>query len=162
MQGRRYQLQPGRTWAKISLLVMVAAVLLGSLTSLSPSAAAQAVRTSALTPDAELLRQTDLPAVLDAADAQRYRRIFRLQGIGQWAAADREIAQLEDKLLLGAVEAQRYLHPHWHPHFGELARWMARHADEPSAKAVYALALKHRPAGALLARPIVAPLVPRD
>lgn len=162
MQGRRYQLQPGRTWAKISLLVVIAAVLPGSLTSLSPSAAAQAVRTSALTPDAELLRQTDLPAVLDAADAQRYRRIFRLQGIGQWAAADREIAQLEDKLLLGAVEAQRYLHPHWHPHFGELARWMARHADEPSAKAVYTLALKHRPAGALLTRPIVAPPVPRD
>ena len=162
MQGRRYQLQPGRTWARISLVVAFATVLPGSLTSLSPSAAAQAVRTSALTPDAELLRETDLPAVLDAADAQRYHRIFRLQGIGQWAAADREIAELKDKVLLSSVEAQRYLHPHWHPHYGELAHWLARHADEPSAKAIYALALKHRPTGAALTRPIVAPLVPRD
>jgi soluble lytic murein transglycosylase len=162
MQGRRYQLQPGRTWARISLVVAVAVVLPGSLTSLSPSAAAQAVRTSARTPDAELLRETDLPTVLDAVDAQHYRRIFRLQGIGQWAAADREIAQLEDKVLVGAIEAQRYLHPHWRPRYGELARWLARHADEPSAKAIYALALRHRPAGAALTRPIVAPLVPRD
>lgn len=162
MQGRRYQLQPGRTWARISLVVAFAAVLPGSLTSLSPSAAAQAVRTSALSPDNELLRDTDLPAVLDAADAQRYRRIFSLQGIGQWAAADREIARLDDKILVGAVEAQRYLHPHWHPRYGELAHWLARHADEPSAKPIYALALKHRPTGAALTRPVVAPLVPRD
>ena len=163
MQGRRYQLQPGRTWARVSAFVALAVVLPGSLTTLSPSAAAQAVRTSALTQGTELLREADLPSVLAASEAQRYRLIFRLQGTSQWWAADREIAQLKDKLLLGAVEAQRYLNPHWRPRYGELSRWLARHADEPSAKAIYALALRHRPAGAAMpARPIVAPLVARD
>jgi peptidoglycan lytic transglycosylase len=163
MQGRRYQLQPGRTWAGLSIFVALAAVLPGSLATLSPSAAAQSVRTSALAPGADLLREADLPSVLAAGEAQRYRHIFGLQGTGQWAAADREISLLKDKLLLGAVEAQRYLQPHWRPRYAELSRWLAEHADEPSARAIYALALKHQPAGAASpARPSAAPLVPRD
>jgi len=163
MQGRRYQLRPGRTWAGFGVFVALATVLPGSLTTLSPSAAAQSVRTSALTPGAELLREADLPAVLAPSEAQRYRHIFGLQGIGQWAAADREIAALKDKLLLGAVEAQRYLHPHWRPRYAELSRWLAQHADEPNARAIYALAQKHQPAGAATpAKPIVAALVLRD
>ena len=163
MQGRRYQLQPGRTWAGLGVFVALAAVLPGSLTTLSPSAAAQSVRTSALTPGTELLREADLPSVLAPSEAQRYRHIFGLQGTGQWAAADRDIAALKDNLLLGAVEAQRYLHPHRRPRYAELSRWLARHADEPNAKAIYVLALKHRPADAAApTKPIVAPLVVRD
>jgi soluble lytic murein transglycosylase len=163
MQGRRYQLQPGRTWAGLGVFVALAAVLPGSLTTLSPSAAAQSVRTSALTPGTESLREADLPSVLAAGEAQRYRHIFGLQGTGQWAAADREIALLKDKQLLGAVEAQRYLHPHWRPRYAELSRWLALHADEPGAKAIYALALKHQPAAAAPpAKPIAAPLLVRD
>src|SRR5712671_2601342 len=69
MQGRRYQLRPGRTWAGFGVFVALATVLPGSLTTLSPSAAAQSVRTSALTPGAELLREADLPAVLAPSEA---------------------------------------------------------------------------------------------
>jgi soluble lytic murein transglycosylase len=163
MQGRRYQLRPGRTWAGLGVFVALAAGLPGSLTTLSPSAAAQSVRTSALTPSTEPLREADLPSVLAPSEAQRYRHIFGLQGTGQWAAADREIALLTDKLLLGAVEAQRFLHPHRRPHYAELSRWLAEHTDEPSARAIYALALRHQPAGdAAPAKPIAAPLVARD
>src|SRR5260221_1957546 len=163
MQGRRYQLQPGRTWAGLGVFVALAAVLPGSLTTLSPSAAAQSVRTSALPRGTELRGGADPPWVPARREAHRYRHIFGLQGTGQWAAADRDIAALKDNLLLGAVEAQRYLHPHWRPRYAELSRWLARHADEPNAKAIYALALKHRPADAAApAKPIVAPLVVRD
>jgi soluble lytic murein transglycosylase len=163
MQRRRYQLRVGKTWAGAGLFIALATALPGSLTTLSHGAAAQPVRTSALAPGTELPRETDLPSLLAPGDAQRYRRVFSLQGSGQWAAADRDIGQLKDKVLIGAVEAQRYLDPRWHAHYHELSRWLARHADEPSAKAIYALALKHRPAGAALpARPVAALLLPRD
>ncbi|HEX7970023.1 MAG TPA: lytic transglycosylase domain-containing protein [Stellaceae bacterium] len=162
MQGRRYRLLPGRTWARIGIFVALAAVLPGSLATFSGNAAAQSVRTSALTPGAERLREADLPSVLASSDAQRYRRIFGLQGTGQFAAANRDIAQLKDKLLIGAVLAQRYLHPRYRPSYAELSRWLAQHADEPNAKAIYALALKRRPAGAAEpTTPVVAALIPR-
>src|SRR5258708_9491812 len=108
MQGRRYQLQPGRTWAGLGIFVALAAVLPGSLTTLSPSAAAQSVRTSALTPGTELLREADLPSVLAPTEAQRYRHIFALHGTGQWAAADRDIAALNHNLLPGAAAPPPY------------------------------------------------------
>src|SRR5260370_23216694 len=130
-EGGRYEVQRGRSWAGFGFFVALAGVLPGSLTTLSPSAAAQSVRTSALTPGTELLREADLPSVLAPSEAQRYRHIFGLQGTGQWAAADRDIAALKDNLLLGAVEAQRYLHPHWRPRYAELSRCLARQPGQP-------------------------------
>src|SRR5690606_17808732 len=44
-----------------------------------------------------------LPAVLTAQDAERYRRIFALQEDGRWPEADRLIAELGDRRLLGHV-----------------------------------------------------------
>src|SRR3546814_8059183 len=52
-----------------------------------------------------------LPAVLTPHDADLYRRIFVLQEDGRWPQADRLIAGLSDKRLLGHLLAQRYLHP---------------------------------------------------
>ena len=125
------------------------AALPGTLATLPISSArAESVRTASLTPGDERLRETDLPALLSADDAQRYRRIFALQDAGRWAEADQLMRGLDDRLLLGAVEAQRYLAKRYHASYGELARWLQAHADEPEAKAIYALALHRRPRGA--------------
>jgi len=125
------------------------AILSGTLATLSSSSArAESVRTAALTPGTEQLRETDLPTVLTAEDAQRYRRIFALQSADRWAEANREIRKLGDPLLLGSVEAQRYLSKHYRASYGELYRWLQHHADEPEAHAIHALALAHRPDGA--------------
>jgi len=83
-----------------------------------------------------------LPRPLTDADAARYRAIFQLQAKDRWAAADAMIAALGDRLLLGAVEAQRYLSPSYEARYGELCRWLRSHADAPEAARVYALALK--------------------
>ena len=83
------------------------------------------MRTSALPPGGQDLREADPPLLLNGADAERYRRIIALQQEGDWAAADREIAALKDRLLLGAIEAQRYLHNTYRASYGELARWLA-------------------------------------
>jgi hypothetical protein len=87
-----------------------------------------------------------LPQVLSDADAELYREIFRLQERGKWKAADKLIARLDDKTLMGHVQVQRYMHPTaYRSRYKELKRWLSRYADHPDAKAVYKLAVKRRP-----------------
>jgi soluble lytic murein transglycosylase-like protein len=95
-----------------------------------------------------------LPAALSKDDVARYVRIFALQEDGKWRTADREIAKLDDRVLMGHVLAQRYLHPtKYRSRFKELSAWLRNYADHPDAPRIYRLALKRRPSGA--ARPRV-------
>lgn len=90
--------------------------------------------------------RNDLPLVLSAADAERYRKIFFLQRSGKWKAADQQIAALTDHRLMGHVLYQRYMHPRsYRSKYSELKGWMDRYADHPDAARVYRLALKRRP-----------------
>jgi len=87
-----------------------------------------------------------LPQVLSDADAALYREIFQLQERGKWKAADKLIARLGDRMLMGHVQFQRYMHPTaYRSRYKELKRWLDRYADHPGAKAVYDLAVKRRP-----------------
>jgi len=95
-----------------------------------------------------VLREADLPKVLSVEDAARYRHIFALQQNGRWQQADRDIAALSDRLLLGEVLAQRYLAKTYRAAYGELVDWLQHYGDEPDAKAIYDLAKKRHPAGA--------------
>lgn len=89
---------------------------------------------------------------LSAADIARYRAIFERQDAAQWAAADREIARLVDRRLMGHVLSQRYLHPTgWTASYADLRDWMVAYADHPMAPRIHALAVQRRPGGA--ARP---------
>ncbi|MFQ5958103.1 MAG: lytic transglycosylase domain-containing protein [Alphaproteobacteria bacterium] len=102
-----------------------------------------------------------LPDVLSPADAARYARIFELQKRGKWHAADHEIKRLEDRILMGQVLAQRYLHPtHYRSKFRELRDWLKKYADHPQARRIYKLAMKRRPKGAAKPRRPVAPAQP--
>jgi soluble lytic murein transglycosylase-like protein len=100
-----------------------------------------------LPPAAAALREADLPRVLSAADARHYHQTFALQNAARWSEADAEIAQLRDRLLLGAVTAQRYLHKAYPAGYPELEQWLRQHGDEPEASAIYALALARHPRG---------------
>jgi hypothetical protein len=114
----------------------------------TPSASAQQLRTASLTPGDSVLREADLPSVLSAVDITRYRHIFALQQSERWQEADREIAGLRDKLLLGEVLSQRYRAPSYPTSYAELLDWLQHYGDEPDAKAIYALAMKRQPDGA--------------
>ncbi len=94
-----------------------------------------------------MVREAELPAVLGPADIARYRTIKILQDEGRWAAADSEIAALQEPILLGHVLAQRYLHRGYKASYEALQAWLARYADLPEARAVHELARKRRPAG---------------
>ena len=88
-----------------------------------------------------------LPSILSHEDARRYRKIFALQEKGDWAKADREIKRLTDRVLMGHVLAQRYLHPtKYRSKYKELKTWLAQYADHHYARQIYKLALKRRPA----------------
>src|SRR5690348_12825555 len=111
------------------------------------------LKSAALTPPTDLRSDTDLPYVLSGADAERYRLIELQQRLGQWQAADREIGLLKNRLLLGHVLAQRYIHPRYHSTYAELAAWLDAYGDEPEAGRIYGLAVKRAPNGVKPAKP---------
>lgn len=87
-------------------------------------------------------------AVLSAEDAALYAEIFDLQEQGRFNAADEKAAEIENDILMGYVQFQRYMHPTaYRSSFAELKRWMAYYADHPEADKIYSLAVKRRPRG---------------
>ena len=93
--------------------------------------------------------EAGLPQILSAEDVERYRVIFALQKKGKMWAAHIRTKRLEDRLLMGHVLAQRYLHrTHYRSKYKELRAWMAKYADQPDARWIYSLALKRKPKGA--------------
>ena len=103
-------------------------------------------------------------AVLSDSDIALYQEVFALQEKGRWQTADGKIAQLEDDILMGYVQFQRYMHPTaYRSKYNELKRWMAYYADHPEAYKVYRLATKRRPKNASSPqRPIKRKWRPRD
>lgn len=86
--------------------------------------------------------------VLSETDAALYKDIFALQEDGRWTEADAKIAALENDILMGYVQYQRYMHPtDYRSSFNELKRWMAYYADHPDADKIYSLARKRQPRG---------------
>lgn len=89
----------------------------------------------------------DAPRMLSFQDAATYARIFRAQRTGDWRTADTAIRQLSDRLLMGHVLYQRYMHPTaWRSSYAELHVWMNEHGDLPLASNIHSLASRRRPA----------------
>ncbi|RVU35021.1 lytic transglycosylase domain-containing protein [Hwanghaeella grinnelliae] len=86
------------------------------------------------------------PSPLSQKDADIYAKVFALQAQGDWRAADKLIADLDDRLLMGHVRYQRLMHPTaYRATYKELKAWMAQYADHPDADKIYHLALRRRP-----------------
>ncbi|MFQ5939523.1 MAG: lytic transglycosylase domain-containing protein [Alphaproteobacteria bacterium] len=143
--GFRIAAAAARAFGLVGLIAFTALSLSGAGAS-----AAEPVNTAALDPEIQASgKEAPLPELLTAEDAARYTKIFALQEAGEWPAADHEIEKLTDRLLMGHVLAQRYLHPTlYRSGFGELAAWLELYADHPEASRIYRLALKRMPQGA--------------
>jgi soluble lytic murein transglycosylase-like protein len=88
-------------------------------------------------------------AVLSSDDEARYKQIFAAQKKGRWSEAGKLIAKLENKLLLGHVKFQRYMHPTaYRSKFSELQAWMRDYKDHPEAARIYKLANRRKPSAA--------------
>ncbi len=81
---------------------------------------------------------------LSKSDAKIYSNIFKLQAKGSLKSADQEMERVSNPMLMGAVLSQRYLGKHYKTSYKELAAWMAKYADNASARQIYALAKKKR------------------
>ncbi|MCE7887340.1 MAG: lytic transglycosylase domain-containing protein [Alphaproteobacteria bacterium PRO2] len=74
------------------------------------------------------------------ADARTYQAIFKYQEEGKMEAADRQIARLHDRRLMGHVLYQRYMHPDYKSGFDELHDWLVIYSDHPGAEKIYRMA----------------------
>ncbi|WP_342803925.1 transglycosylase SLT domain-containing protein [Acetobacter fabarum] len=79
-----------------------------------------------------------LPRPLPQDVATNIRAIFRLQRMGAFAEAINSTTHLTDSLLLGEVEADRYLNPSYHPSATELRNWLKQYTTYADAPAVWA------------------------
>ena len=132
-------------WAVLGAAALFVAA--GSIAAIAQGTAASTKGT--------LAQNQTLPEPLSGADVARYEQIFDLQQDGDWKRADVLIKQIDNRMLLGHVLAQRYLHPtRYRSRYDELAAWMKSYADHPDAKQIYKLAISRKPRKARMpARP---------
>ena len=79
--------------------------------------------------------------ILSSEDVKIYKQIFDLQKKSirskrskEWIQVDSLIKKLNNKVLLGNVYADRYLHPTgWRSSFNDLSRWLEKYNDHRSA-----------------------------
>ena len=82
--------------------------------------------------------------VLTSSDEKLYRNIFEVQQKEDWKKADKYIAQLKNKLLMGHVLAQRYFSKTWTTKAKEIESWMKKYSDHPQANRMYSLGVKKK------------------
>ena len=95
----------------------------------------------------------ELPRPLSESDADLYEQIFALQDDGEIKEAAKLIKQLDSQLLMGHILAQKYLHPTaWRSSYTELAQWLDKYNDLPTASRIKWLSNKRQPKGARAAK----------
>ncbi len=91
--------------------------------------------------------------ILSQKDRKVYSEIFKIQKqpiknkkSKEWKRIDELIYALDNKILLGNVYAERYLHPTgWRSSFKELKLWLDKYNDHPDATRISRIALKRKP-----------------
>ncbi|HTI01312.1 MAG TPA: lytic transglycosylase domain-containing protein [Acidisoma sp.] len=94
------------------------------------------------------------PQPLNPSDAVLVRQIFALQAKGKIADAEKATAQLSNRMLLGAILADRYTGPYTKPSAATLKNWLDSYGDQPEAPAIaHVLSLRlHGTAGSMPTR----------
>ena len=90
---------------------------------------------------------------LSLDDIKIYKKIFEIQknpiknkNSKEWKQVDRLISKLKNKILLGNVYAERYLHPTgWRSSYEELRLWLEQYNDHPDATRIARIAIKRKP-----------------
>ena len=100
-----------------------------------------------------LARAQDKDKILSLGDVKIYKKIFEIQKkhiknkkSKEWKDVDRLISELKNKILLGNVYADRYLHPTgWRSSYNELRLWLKQYNDHPDATRISRIAAKRKP-----------------
>ncbi|MDR3126167.1 MAG: lytic transglycosylase domain-containing protein [Rickettsiales bacterium] len=82
------------------------------------------------------------PRVLYDNDVETYAKVFEIQDKGAFAAADKEIKNISNDILMGYVLHQRYMSPYYATRFSEARDWLKKYSDLPVANDIYNLGLR--------------------
>ena len=86
--------------------------------------------------------------VLSESDVNNYQQAYFFQEQCKWKTANNYILKIKNKLLLGHIYAQKFLHPNcYKSQYLELYYWLKKYNDHPQAKRIYRLAIKRMPPG---------------
>ena len=86
--------------------------------------------------------------ILSEKDIHNYRQAFFFQEQCKWKSANSHILKIQNKLLLGHIYAQKFLHPNcYKSKYLELYYWLKKYSDHPQAKRIYKLAIRRMPQG---------------
>ncbi|MBT3903092.1 MAG: lytic transglycosylase domain-containing protein [Pelagibacteraceae bacterium] len=86
--------------------------------------------------------------ILTQNDIINYRQAYVFQEECKWKSANKHILKISNKILMGHILAQRYLHPKcYRSNYLELYYWLQKYNDLPQAKRIYRLAIKRMPKG---------------
>jgi len=93
-------------------------------------------------PATSVISSQPLPATTDLSDSDKLlsEAIFRAQARGDYPWADTLIGQLDNTVLVGTMQAQRYLSDDYSASKEELSAWLASYGDQPQAPRIRALA----------------------
>ena len=81
--------------------------------------------------------------ILLESDVENYRQAYFFQEQCKWKSANKYILKVSNKVLMGHILAQRYLHPKcYKSNYLELYYWLKKYNDHPQAKRIYRLAVK--------------------
>ena len=91
--------------------------------------------------------------ILSSSDIKIYKKIFEIQKLpikskksNEWKKVDNLIKKLNNKVLLGNVYAERYLHPSgWRSSYSDLKKWLDKYNDHPDATRITRIALRRKP-----------------
>ena len=91
--------------------------------------------------------------ILSSSDIKIYKKIFEIQKLpikskksNEWKKVDNLIKKLNNKILLGNVYAERYLHPTgWRSSYSDLKKWLDKYNDHPDATRITRIALRRKP-----------------
>ncbi len=92
-------------------------------------------------------------SIFSASDAKIYKEVFKLQSkqiksknSKIWKKIEKLKNQIENKILIGTLNADKYLHPTgWRSSYNELKQWLNEYHDHPDAYKIYRLALRRKP-----------------
>ena len=86
--------------------------------------------------------------ILSENDILNYQKIYFFQKDCKWKSANKHILKIQNKILMGHILAQRFLHPNcYRSKYLELYHWLKKYNDHPQAKRIYRLAIKRMPKG---------------
>ena len=86
--------------------------------------------------------------ILSEEDVKNYQKAYLFQEKCKWKSANKFILKIQNKLLLGHILAQKFLHPDcYKSQYLELYYWLKEYNDHPQAKRIYKLAIRRMPSG---------------